>query len=73
MRKVFLLGVLAICVAGCSTYYSGPGAAQAYSDCQLQADTLPITAQGLANPFGVAAVQQNFIQRCMANKGYQGS
>lgn len=72
MRHLFVVCVLALCAAGCATAsYSGPGAGQALSECQLQADMLPITNQALTNPFFVAAYQQDFINQCMQAKGYQ--
>ncbi len=71
MFKLGTLCVLALCVAGCATTYSGPGAAEAGAACQLQADMLPVTANPALNPFAIAAFQEDFIQRCMAAKGFR--
>lgn len=69
MRKACVLLVLLLC--GCATsHWVGPGARQAYADCQLKADALPVTNQALTNPFFVAAYQEDFIDRCMKAQGY---
>lgn len=73
MRKVWMLPVLLIGVGGCATTYTGPGVNAALSDCELQADMLPVTANPALNPFAVAAFQEDFINRCMRAKGYTAS
>jgi len=69
MRKACLL--LALLLGACATVsWHGPGAGQAYADCQLKADTLPVTANPAINPFAIAAFQEDFINRCMRAQGY---
>ena len=74
MRKLAALVGLAI-LGGCATtaedYGGSPAAAQALADCRVQSDSLLANPAAAANPFFVAASQQQYVVDCMRAKGFQ--
>lgn len=76
-RNIALLSLVSsvFAVAGCAStpddYAGQPGAATALAQCQEKSDTLPVTQQAATNPFFVAAMQQQYVNDCMAAKGYR--
>lgn len=63
--------ILAGCASGPEDYAGQPGAGAALAQCRVQADAIPATTNVTANPFGAAAMQQQYMNDCMAAKGFR--
>lgn len=66
---------LATLLSGCATttdqWIGPPGTEQALADCRLKSDSSPALTNATQNPMFAAAMQQQFINDCMAAKGYR--
>ena len=66
-----MLLLLGACATTPEQWMGPPGAPMALADCRAKSDALPITQNVSSQPFTVAAMQQSYINDCMAAKGYQ--
>lgn len=74
MKKYAVL--TALLLSGCATaeadWSGGPpeAVAQGLADCRAASNMSPAMANATANPFGAAAMQQQYVADCMRAKGF---
>lgn len=59
------------CAATADDYGGSPAAANTLAGCRAQSDMSPAMTNAQANPMFAAAQQQQFVNDCMAAKGYR--
>ena len=73
MKKAAIL-LIFFAFTGCAStpddYGDGPQATSDLAQCRAQSDAAPFMVNATSNPFGTAAMQQQYIADCMTAKGY---
>lgn len=82
--KTACCGIIAVTVAGCASgpadyQYVGAATAarapvdQVLSQCKAESNTSPALTNAAANPLFAASMQAQFVNDCMAAKGYRSA